>query len=78
MSLKDKYTFALAPVDTDSKLMMTYLMKYAQQYAAIQKVDVDVDLSRIMMSNNNKYLLQRLEEYHRVLDLYLVEIFFFH
>ena len=82
LSLKNRYTFCIAPVDKSSSLSLSYFLtvnitnlirninnvKYATNHALGKDVPVEVNLRSIQFKRSN---LVELEAVYNVLDLYI-------
>jgi ATP-dependent RNA helicase SUPV3L1/SUV3 len=70
MSLRDHYTFALAPVSTSDNHVVDSLVRFAKFHAE-QKMCTSKDVPRVERGVLDLNSLKRLESQHRILVLYL-------
>jgi ATP-dependent RNA helicase SUPV3L1/SUV3 len=67
LSLRDRYIFCLAPVDTNSPQVLWQLVEYAQQYAAEKHVPFVLQDTPLRLGTK----IEKLEEAHKIGELYV-------
>jgi ATP-dependent RNA helicase SUPV3L1/SUV3 len=69
LSLKDRYTFCMAPCNLRTRLLLERLVQYAENYARAGKVPLDVALPPVSRTVEDE--TADLERLHNALDMYL-------
>lgn len=69
LSLRDMYSFCMAPASSSDPYVLAALLLFAQQYASGAPVTLDLDLPRALPQNPLE--LRRLETAHAIVNLWL-------
>jgi ATP-dependent RNA helicase SUPV3L1/SUV3 len=68
MEMRDRYTFSMAPIDTDNPIVLSYLKRFASQFS--RGMDVVSPSIRAILRHRTPQIAH-LETVHKVLELYI-------
>lgn len=76
LTFREKYLFCMAPVEPDDTGIMNEYIRFATSYAQSRKVRLDSKLVKHILNETSNSIktpeqLERLEQHHKVFDVYL-------
>jgi hypothetical protein len=76
LTFREKYLFCMAPVESDDARIMSEYIRFATSYAQTRKVRLDSKLVKYILNESSSSIntpeqLERLEQHHKVFDVYL-------